>query len=202
MKIFSVTQCCTVLMLFAFAGCHRESDVNSPVDTPFHSPSDSGWVTLFRLPAYGPGEAIRLSDTNVVAPGRQSILVARLGYITTAGKEFSVDARFTIPIGAVSDTVTITISLDTLQAAIRFGPEGLQFLRPAQLDITLKGLDPFPEQSLVKFLYENPLGSYDRQEFESMRVTGNEGKIIMRKGNVPHFSRYAFGRLHGDERLD
>ena len=203
MKLYSNLIFFVSITVLTLVGCNHETDGVSPARVlgP-DAPLDTCVVSLFRLPTPAPGGITNLSESRLVMPGRATVFFARLGYTRLDGRDFSADARFTVPVGAVSDTVTITISLDTVHAAIHFKPAGLRFLAPASLDVSLTNLDPFADQSIVKFMYENPTGPYEFEDFESMIVTGSGGKIMMQKGRVPHFSRYVFGRRHGQERLE
>ncbi len=203
MKLYSNLIFFVSITVLTLVGCNHETDTISPVsvlnpDTPL----DSSRVSLFRLPTPALGGISNLSESLLVSPDTETVFHAKLSYTTIDGKSFVADAKFTVPRGALSDTVTITVSLDTVHAAIQFKPDGLQFRKPASVDISLKNLDPFATAAIVKFMYANPNGTYTPQEFEQLKVTGDEGKITLKNGKINHFSRYVFGRRHGSESFE
>ena len=94
---------------------------------------------------------------------------------------------FSVPAGALSQTVTITASLsaDTVNA-ITFKPEGLQFARPASLTMS------YANCSLLGILVPKKI-VYTNDSYGILSVLFSLDNILARRvtGQVWHFSHYA-----------
>lgn len=155
--------------------------------------------TLLRLPKplVSPPGSVRVN--RLVSPSGTTILSGTLTYATEKWGIATFDVKFTVPGGAVSDTVTVSMTIDSSLAKIEFKPDGLHFLKPASLDVSLINFDPFSPREIIRFVYVNSNGTLVPQEFEKLVVSGNKGNIMMKKGKVRHFSAYGFGRLTSEE---
>lgn len=118
-------------------------------------------------------------------------LDAKLEYINVHGKSTTVEAHLDIPHGALKNSQQITMVLDTADCSVRFQPEGLVFNTPLKLDYKVHNSK----------MIAQPLGFY--YDSEKGFFTLLPGKIKVDKDGknfeatdcqVPHFSRYAFGR--------
>jgi hypothetical protein len=183
-----------VLLAALAVGCQTDYALDSREGAPITDREN----VLFKLPLAKNEPRVSPSQSKLVRPDTVTVFTRTLTYLSAADKPVVCSAKLTIPPGAVTDTVTVTVALDTVWAGIKFQPAGLQFAVPAELDMSVANLDPFAIKTIVAFLYVNPNGTYGEQEFEQLRTTGNDGKIMMKSGKIRHFSAYAFGRRNGD----
>jgi hypothetical protein len=114
--------------------------------------------------------------------------------INTFGQWPFVVASLTFPKRAVSQDVDITMTLDDQTLAFDFDPDGISFSKPAMLDVYARGLDlsGVPPWKKVKLFYCDG-GQW--VEMKTGRVSANAwtGELSCDNGEIPHFSRYAFG---------
>lgn len=155
--------------------------------------------TLLKLPRPLLSQPNSVRVTKLVSPSGTTILSGTISYVTERFGTAMFDVKFTVPGGAVSDTTPVTMTIDSSHAVIEFQPEGLQFLKPALLDVTLINLDPFSPREIIKFVYVTSSGGFVSQDFEKITISGNKGNIMLKKGIINHFSAYGFGRLTSEE---
>ncbi len=183
-------------MLTIATGCDRQHSVTDGItNTPMVSTEQ---VTLLRLPKTQ--QALKKKTVSVyVTPQDTLDLKAKLSYNSLALKPVNFEAKLTIPRGAVSQPVTITMTLDTVLAKIEFEPSGIVFNKPLLLDVILANLDPISYSGMIDFLYLNPNGTYGKQEFQKIQFWPKKGNVTMKEGKIYHFSAYAFGRRTAEE---
>jgi hypothetical protein len=81
--------------------------------------------------------------------------------------------------------------------SLEFGPHGTSFLKPAELNIKVKGLDLSDYAKGEKFrLYYTSDGKWEEMRAK-VSVNIEKGELDCKDGKLPHFSRYAFGRIPG-----
>ncbi len=105
--------------------------------------------------------------------------------------------RYALP---YDQTLTMTLDEETLTGSVDvnvvFGPHGTRFLRPALFDIDADGLNlsSLPPDTKVQLYYFNPdSGNYEPMNVKKAMYNFRAGKIQCLDGELPHFSRYAFG---------
>jgi hypothetical protein len=124
--------------------------------------------------------------------------VLQLQYkIDTETGQVKVKIKLKIHKDSIDDDAEISMSVDDetflADLDVLFGPSGLDFERPADLDvdidnIDLTGIDP----SAIHLYYENKLtGDWEIMDCKKVTVDVENGKIKVTKGELPHFSRYA-----------
>jgi len=122
-------------------------------------------------------------------------------YLDSAGMTRNLDVRMslTFPPNAVTESLVATMSLDdqVLRSTIdlTFGPHGTAFLRPALLDVDVRGIDLSglrPQDRLYLWYKDN--GTWVRMDAQSIQVDVQQGRVRCNNGELPHFSAYAFGR--------
>jgi hypothetical protein len=144
-----------------------------------------------------------VSDTALITPqgGGRLELNFQAAYLDSAGVTRNLDVRMsvTFPSNAVTDTLVATMSLDdqVLRSTIdlTFGPHGSTFLRPALLDVDVRGIDLSglrPQDKVYLWYKDN--GTWIRMDAQSIQVDVQQGRIRCNNGELPHFSAYAFGR--------
>jgi len=108
----------------------------------------------------------------------------------------SRSASLNIAPGALESDTDITLAFDSAVVGLRFGPEGLVFKIPATLDFSSKGLDlrTIIDGTVYDLYYDSETGLYERQVTNKLGTNLLSGSISCTKGQINHFSRYAFGR--------
>jgi hypothetical protein len=184
MRIFDVV---TRLVLLAWIGilgfgCDRAGPTEAP-DAP---------------KAEGP-QLLKLPSSNslqkpVSATARITVRYGGQLTLNTSGQGPYVAATLTFPKGAVSQDVTITMTLENQTLAFDFDPDGISFNQPATLDVYARGLDlsGIPFGARLKLFYDNGRQLTPMQA-TSISVNPLTGELWCNNGLIPHFSRYAFG---------
>jgi hypothetical protein len=187
-----------VLMALFVYGCSEQMN-------PVEPTQDAG-----NIPASPKKCVIVAGDEAMIAPGSivmaSNLVLAENGgsvvlqgtYVTEKGDTVSYDVSLVIPAGALPYDETISISLEKSTFAedgtITFGPHGLVFNTPVQLTLRATNIDFVKKNQTIAFYYLNngvmePMpasyGSYAKKSGSNSIDAGAQ---------VPHFSRYAFGR--------
>ncbi len=110
----------------------------------------------------------------------------------------TVSFQLMIPPGAVPSPKMISIRVDKNDPVIsaEFGPSGLVFLKPALLDVQASGLNlsAFRPTDRLDLWYVNSTGWVGTMQFSRFFVDVTNGSLIVSDVQIPHFSRYCFGR--------
>jgi len=119
-----------------------------------------------------------------------------LSYTTSTS---SLNLNIDFPPGAVSQDITVSVSLDDTMKTIRvtFSPSPTYFLKPAQLDVYATGLDfsGLPSNAQLNFYYYNEgTGTWEQMPTKLLSENIQQSWLKCVDGQVPHFSIYAFGR--------
>jgi hypothetical protein len=144
-----------------------------------------------------------VGDTALITPeqGGKLSLAFKYRYTSSTGDQRVLDARMTLtfPRGAVEDSIVASLRLDdeVLKSSvdITFNPHGSTFLKPALLDVDIRGMDfagYSPKDKL--WLYYDDNGTWVKMAAKKVEFDLKEGKLKCDDGELPHFSRYAFGR--------
>lgn len=146
-----------------------------------NQPSDSLFGSVTATPDSG-GE-IKLSWSN---------------YDATTKKTSTVSMKLQIPPGAVSEPTRITMAVDPNAAEIsaEFGPHGLVFPIPLHLDVVASGLDltAFSDTDRIDLWYVHSAGWEEAMQYRRISVVRASGMFVAKDIQLPHFSRYCFGR--------
>jgi hypothetical protein len=111
----------------------------------------------------------------------------------------SLTGTLVFPAGAVSADVTVTLSMDKQsmrEIKLDFSPSAV-FLKPAILNFVAYGLDLswIKPSTEIGFFYYNPVtGKSERMIADKVVVNVSNGYMYCLNAQVPHFSRYGFGR--------
>lgn len=192
------------LLVFAvIAGCNAPEPVGiAGQEITFETAQDTAGTpsgTLIKLPKSLLPIVSSIRVTKLVSPNSTTNFSGTLSYLSEKFGLTTFDVKFTIPPGAVTDTVTVSMRIDTSFALIEFKPDGLQFQTPAAIDVTLLNLEPFSRGQIIKFVYVTANGTLVPQEFDQLVLSGKKGNILLKKGRIHHFSAYSFGRLTSEE---
>ena len=177
-------------------GCRNDGPVSGTVSDHRNNPaiaeSDCGVVTPISLPrSRGPKPVVTASV--IVTPQKGGRVDTVMQYMNAStGQIVLVHAILSVPAGGVNGTKTITMTIDTSVVGVKFGPQGLRFLRVSLFSLEAYNLDPIPSGANIGFYFFDDVGGKEPESWSSMRVTPTS--IKMAGGTVPHFSRYAFGR--------
>ena len=112
--------------------------------------------------------------------------------------ELDVDMKLKFPKDAVSADLDVSMTIDDevlmTTVDISFAPHGIQFLRPAILDVDAKGLDlsGVPVNAKITLYYSNN-GVWEEVEVKKVEIDLADGEVELEDGEIKHFSRYAFG---------
>jgi hypothetical protein len=86
------------------------------------------------------------------------------------------------------------MTLDDQTLTFDFNPDGISFTKPASLDVYARGLNLWgiPPWKKVKLFY---ISNGELVEMKTSRISVNPwfGELSCENGDIPHFSRYAFG---------
>jgi hypothetical protein len=144
-----------------------------------------------------------VADTALITPeqGGKLSLNFKYKYIASSGveRELKLNMTLTFPKGAVSDSLVAMIGLDdqVLKSSvdITFNPHGSTFLTPALLDVQVSGMDVAglnPDDEVWLYYYED--GTWVKMAAKKVDLNFKKGELKCQDGQLPHFSRYAFGR--------
>ena len=144
-----------------------------------------------------------VGDTALITPahGGELKLNFKYKYVSSTGvqKDLSVDMRLTFPPGAVDDSLVASLRVDdqVLRSSvdIAFNPHGSTFHKPAVLNVDVKGMDVAgfePKTPIWLYYYDN--GTWVKMVAKKIEFNFDQGEIKCDHGELPHFSRYAFGR--------
>jgi hypothetical protein len=179
-------------------GCQNDSPVSFQ-----DNPVTASGPQFIKLPGtHGLGKIV--ADTAVITPehGGRLELDFKYSYVDTDGVTRKLDASLSVtfqPHG-VTDTLVATMSLDdqVLRSNIdlTFGPLGTTFLKPALLDVDVKGMDlsGLRPHDKVYLWYVDSTGEWIRMDAQFVHINIPQGRLVCNNGELPHFSAYAFGR--------
>ena len=175
----------TAALVFVFASCTEQGPLgvtaNSAkvVSNPAVTQANTGPQNSL---LGGLLQSVGLLKCSPLAPATATASIGPLGGSLRVGPH-----TFTVPAGALSQTVTITASLsaDTVNA-ITFKPEGLQFAKPASLTMS------YANCNLLGILLPKQI-AYTNDNYGILQLLLSVDNILARKvtGQVHHFSHYA-----------
>jgi hypothetical protein len=119
-------------------------------------------------------------------------------YVALSGDTISYDVSLMVPVGALPYDATITISIAKSSFAtdgtITFGPCGLVFNTPVKLMLHARNIDFVKKNQTIAFYYLNNGVMEAMPASYGSVVKKSSSETIDASANIPHFSRYAFGR--------
>jgi hypothetical protein len=133
------------------------------------------------------------SESKLIYPNKKTDLRSKFYYKSYGKKDVEFDTKLTIEKGSVVVPTVVTLSYDTASGAIVVGPAGLQFLTSAALDVDVKNLDPFADNSTVYFVARLPDGGFETRTNQELTATGNNGKIRMNGAEIVGAGSFVFG---------
>ena len=191
MKSTIVTKMILVVLVAAvFVGCQNEGTL---LTAPENSASTSSpqLVVLPQDPAAA--KLVTATAAVTVAKGADLHLINVVG-----GKQpYSVDLHVKWAPGSVSNDFTAGMTMDTYylmnSVNLQFGPHGTIFLKPALLTIKASGLDlsAFAGRKTLSLYYDHN-GIWEKMT-GTVTIDPSKGTLSCTDGQLPHFSRYAFG---------
>jgi len=109
-----------------------------------------------------------------------------------------IDLSLAFSPGTVSQDFTASVSVDDkdMGTTMEFGPSPTSFSRPAILDFYATGIDfgKLPRNATIKLYYYNSdTGQWEPMNAGSITWDIRQGWLKCEDGEIPHFSRYAFG---------
>jgi hypothetical protein len=182
------------VMSLSLVACNQQ-EVLAPEEA-----GNSNEINLIELVPIG-GKAGTLNKTIVVS---DSVTYKNGGQLflnfKVKGKD-TVDVHVIINLNilphAVNEDTELSLTLDeeTLlgNVDVTFAPHGIEFLRPAILNIQAKGLDLAGiDPDKIDIYYDNPeLGEWEKMPRKQVQVNEKNGFINVVAAEIPHFSRYA-----------
>jgi hypothetical protein len=185
MKLFNVLVRLALLASIGILGFG--CDGAGPVEAPNAPKADA--PQLIKLPSHsGLQKVVSVTGRITVKDGGQLTL-------NTFGQWPYVFATITFPKKAVSEDVDITMTLENQALAFDFDPDGISFNKSASLDVYARGLNLFgiPPWKKVKLFYCDSNGELVEMKTGKVSVNAWTGELSCDNGEIPHFSRYAFG---------
>lgn len=165
------------------------------------SPDLGKGITFIKMPREAELRLAKLTASKYVLAGVGGTLsVNYRDYDIETGQRLAVKASIMVPPNALAQSTWLTMGLneEILETSVdlTFGPHGVSFAKPALLNISAKGLDlsSVPADAQVNLYYFNETtGQFEVMRTEGLFVDLAKGILICRNGQLPHFSRYAFG---------
>lgn len=118
-------------------------------------------------------------------------------YKCESGRVVSVRAVLHVPPRALDADTYIWMTIADGRLDFNFGPNGLSFNVPATLDVNVSGLSPanlMNGQKASFNWYDPDQESWVKMPAGSIRTRLSRGSFSCNAAQVPHFSRYGFGR--------
>jgi hypothetical protein len=174
-----------------------------PVSTSSYGTTDDGnsvtSVAAIVWPVPNQPRTDVLSDSVYVTPMSGGTVKVRWSNWDPYHNRLStVSFTLMIPCGAVSSPKMISVTVDKSNPAItaEFGPSGTVFRKPALLDVQASGLDlrGFRATDHIDLWYVNSTGWVGTMQYGDFRFDPTRGTLAVTNLQIPHFSRYCFGR--------
>ena len=179
-----------LLIATVFIGCQNEG---AQLTGPGTDPSTNVPQFVLLPQAEGAAKLITATANVTVAQGGDLHLINVVG-----GKQaYSVDLHVKWAAGSVSNDFAANMMMDSyyLMSSVdmQFGPHGTEFLQPALLTIKASGLDlsAFAGRKTLSIYFDNN-GVWEKM-VGTVTIDPSKGTLTCTDGQLPHFSRYAFG---------
>lgn len=161
------------------------------------SPELGKGITFIKMPREAELRLAKVTSTKyILASAGGTLSVNYRDYDLETGQRLAIKASLEVPANALSQGTWLSMELNEEVLGFTFGPHGTVFAVPALLNIAAKGLDlsSVPADAQVNLYYLNDAtGEFVVMQSEGLTVDRARGILICRNGQLPHFSRYAFG---------
>jgi hypothetical protein len=198
------------VILVLVTGCKNENSITSPVDSStatttlgkanWQKAAEKQGLNFVKLPETSDQSLSKLvtCTKNITAKSGGTLSLSYKGYgfigIT------SVDVSLKILPNAIQQDKSLTISFDGSymmgDVDLTFGPHGLNFLKPAVLNVTALGLDlsglPKGTKAAYLWYFNETSGLWEKMNADLVYINVNLGMLVCVNGYLPHFSRYGF----------
>jgi len=172
-----------------FLGCSDKENIIAPENDQTSGPN---WITLPQR--NGSSVETEYSVTQQIDGSLGGKLEISDIYFAGPQGVVKVKATLKFPQNCFTGIETITMTADNVNGTIIYSPP-MNFNIPALLDLEYQGIDlTGVEPDSVDFVYQDPDGSYDSMEYDKIQVIMAIGKLMLKDGKIPHFSRYGFSR--------
>jgi len=175
-------------------GANTKAEAPTPLASIKPGSNVNCGVTLLPLPLPLWGDSPGASSTSYITRSSGGKVSVSYSYYSILRKQVRISATLTVPAGAVDKDTYITMSLDDKYVAVNFKPSGLKFNMPAKLDFNATGLDLSVVPIGVPIsLYFVDFLTVEKEKAGSITANRFYGSLVCSNGEIPHFSRYAFG---------
>jgi hypothetical protein len=191
-----------VITKIALAGILSMLVLGCGADKPVAPGADDGlslgtevqpeWIVL--PPPSNPGLAKTTTVSKLIYGTDESLIEINTGY---AGGPFgwvSITSNARFQRNSFVGQRYVSMAVNDQYGSADFSPSGT-WLKPVIYNITIQGVDlTGVVPSKVKFVYMAPDGKLYPAVYKSLFVELQSGKLQVIDAQLPHFSRYAFGR--------
>ncbi len=189
---------CLAALGMMLAGCTKDNPLAPPDQAVSKTAGVSGQqIQMLKLPGTPSlGKIYTASSLITAKDGGKLVLDCkdRAG----AGENFSVHIELRFEPGTITDDFVATLTMDSyyLMSTVdmQFGPHGSTFLKPAILSANVVGVDltGFTKDAPPNLYYDDN-GTWVPMQGE-VKIDPKHLKLECKDGELPHFSRYCFGR--------
>jgi hypothetical protein len=150
------------------------------------------WIVL--PPASNPGLAKTTTAGKLINGTDESLIEINTGYAGGPFGWISITANARFQRNSFVGQRYVTMSVNDQYGTADFSPSGT-WSKPVIYNLTIQGLDlASVDPSKVKFVYMAPDGKYYAAVCQQIYVEKQSGKMQVINAQLPHFSRYGFGR--------
>jgi hypothetical protein len=183
-----------VVLLGLVLGCGTDNSVapGSSDNASLGTEVQPNWIVL--PPASHPSLAKTTSVSRWINGSDESLIEINTGYAGGPFGWISITANARFQRNSFVGQRYVTMSVNDQYGSADFSPSGT-WLRPVIYNLTIMGLDlSTVDPSKVKFVYMAPNGQYYAAVCQQIFVERQSGKLQVINAQLPHFSRYGFGR--------
>jgi hypothetical protein len=152
----------------------------------------ASWIVL--PPASNPGLAKTTTVGKLINGSDESLIEINTGYAGGPFGWISITANARFQRNSFVGQRYVSMSVNDQYGSADFSPSGT-WLKPVIYNLTIMGVDlSMVDPSKVTFVYMAPDGKYYRAVYQALYVEKQSGKLQVINAQLPHFSRYGFGR--------
>lgn len=182
-------------LVFVF-GCSEKLSITEASDQTTSSVAQSvtaepNWIKMPKLVSKSLIKGTGFKVTKMVKANKTTKMRIKDSYNGTNGK-VKVDINIEFKKHTVAEDTEITMTFDIKTGVITFSPHMI-FNKNAGLEVVLEGMPlEIIESADLNFLYLAPDGKYEAIDKHFIKVKIDKGKVTLKHGKIPHFSRYGF----------